>query len=211
MMPPAGAPGRGEQLATLERLAHERATADEVGAWLDDLEAADLNGIDSEIVRIARRDFDRARRVPGELAAEIERAAAAERHASDLLLSLHVGYSAAYRAQGVVLFTDLAIETATSAMTDEHRERLAVRHRSAEMASAAAWHLAQSLRDNPLGPVVTRVAPLLLQRESSAPCILMEAAYLSNQDNVSALDEEENLEKLARALAVGIAATLHNR
>ena len=35
MMPPAGGPGRGEQLATLERLAHERATADEVGEWLD--------------------------------------------------------------------------------------------------------------------------------------------------------------------------------
>jgi carboxypeptidase Taq len=75
MMPPEGGPGRGEQLATLERLAHERATADEVGAWLDALEPAGLDGIDADIVRIARRDFDRARRVPGELAAEIERAA----------------------------------------------------------------------------------------------------------------------------------------
>src|SRR5918994_1522759 len=75
MMPPAGAPGRGEQMATLERLAHERATADEVGGWLDELEAAGLNGLDGEIVRLARRDFDRARRVPGELAAEIELAA----------------------------------------------------------------------------------------------------------------------------------------
>jgi carboxypeptidase Taq len=74
MMPPEGGPGRGEQLATLERLAHERGTADEVGTWLDGLEAADLEGVDAEIVRIARRDFDRARRVPGELAAEIERA-----------------------------------------------------------------------------------------------------------------------------------------
>ena len=48
--------------------------ADEVGEWLDELEAAGLDGLDAEIVRVARRDFDRARRVPGELAAEIERA-----------------------------------------------------------------------------------------------------------------------------------------
>jgi carboxypeptidase Taq len=74
MMPPAGGPGRSEQLATLERLAHARATADEVGAWLDELEQAELEGTDAEIVRIARRDFDRARRVPGDLAGEIERA-----------------------------------------------------------------------------------------------------------------------------------------
>ncbi len=74
MMPPAGGPGRGEQLATLERLAHARATADDVGAWLDELEQAGLEGTDAEIVRLARRDFDRARRVPGDLAAEIERA-----------------------------------------------------------------------------------------------------------------------------------------
>ena len=75
MMPPQGGPGRGEQLATLERLAHERATGDDVGEWLEALEAADLDGLDAEIVRLARRDFDRARRVPGELAAELERAA----------------------------------------------------------------------------------------------------------------------------------------
>jgi carboxypeptidase Taq len=83
MMPPDGGPGRGEQLATLERLAHERATADEVGAWLDELEAAGLDGVDGldgEMVRVARRDFDRARRVPGELAAEIERAASEGQH-----------------------------------------------------------------------------------------------------------------------------------
>ncbi len=122
-----------------------------------------------------------------------------------------MGYSAAYRAQGVVLVTDLALETASSAMTDEHRERLAARHRNAEMANAAAWHLAQSMQSNPLGPVVTRVVPLLLQRESDAPCILVEAAYLSNQDNISVLDNEENLEELARALAVGVAATLYTR
>src|SRR5215211_544867 len=53
MMPPAGGPWRGEQLATLERLAHERATADEVGAWLDELESTGLADLDAEIERAA--------------------------------------------------------------------------------------------------------------------------------------------------------------
>src|SRR3954464_11488785 len=33
MMPPDGAPARGLQLATLERIAHERSTAPELGGW----------------------------------------------------------------------------------------------------------------------------------------------------------------------------------
>src|SRR4051794_29749840 len=69
MMPAEGGAGRGDQLATLERLAHERATGDDVGGWLEALESAELEGLDAEIVRLARRDFDRARRVPGDLAA----------------------------------------------------------------------------------------------------------------------------------------------
>ena len=72
MMPPDGGPGRGEQMATLERLAHERATADEIGDWLDALESEDgLGELDHDVVRLARRDWDRARRVPGDLAAEM--------------------------------------------------------------------------------------------------------------------------------------------
>ena len=42
MMPPEGGAERGEQLATLERLAHERATGDEVGEWLAALERGEL-------------------------------------------------------------------------------------------------------------------------------------------------------------------------
>jgi carboxypeptidase Taq len=74
MMPVQGGPARGAQLATLERLAHERATAGEVGEWLDALEEHDLGDVDRDLVRLARRDWDRARRVPHDLAAELERA-----------------------------------------------------------------------------------------------------------------------------------------
>jgi carboxypeptidase Taq len=84
MMPAGGAGGRAEQAATLARLTHERATAPEIGRWLQELGDRPsgegdraLDEIDRDIVRIARRDYERARCVPGDLAAEISHAGAA--------------------------------------------------------------------------------------------------------------------------------------
>jgi carboxypeptidase Taq len=75
MMPPQGAPARGLQLATLEKLTHARLTAPEMEEWLGALADGDgLSEIDRDIVRLARRDWDRARRIPPDLAAELERA-----------------------------------------------------------------------------------------------------------------------------------------
>jgi carboxypeptidase Taq len=74
MMPPAGAEARALQLGALARLAHERGRAAEIGGWLDELEQEPLTDLDRDIVRLARRDWERARRVPLELAAERARA-----------------------------------------------------------------------------------------------------------------------------------------
>ena len=75
MMPPQGASARAQQLGTLARLTHERATAEELGGWLEELDDdGELGELDRDIVRIARRDWRRARRVPEELAAERARA-----------------------------------------------------------------------------------------------------------------------------------------
>jgi carboxypeptidase Taq len=74
MMPAQGAPARAHQLAALARIAHERATGDEIGAWLEQLGGAELDGLEQDLVRLARRDYERARRVPSELAAELSRA-----------------------------------------------------------------------------------------------------------------------------------------
>jgi carboxypeptidase Taq len=76
MMPAESAPARAQQLGTLARLTHERATGEQVGAWLDELASAPLDELDADIVRIARRDWSRARRVPTELAAELAQAGA---------------------------------------------------------------------------------------------------------------------------------------
>lgn len=70
MMPADGAAVRVEQLGALARLSHERGTAAEIGEWLAELEGASLAELDGDIVRLARRDWERARRVPEELAVE---------------------------------------------------------------------------------------------------------------------------------------------
>lgn len=76
MMPARGGTARAHQLAALARIAHERATAEEIGGCLQELEGADLDELDRDVVRLARRDWERARRVPQDLAAEIARASA---------------------------------------------------------------------------------------------------------------------------------------
>jgi carboxypeptidase Taq len=81
MMPPEGGNARADQLATLERLRHERATAPQLAELLEGAarEVADLDldpdSDDASLVRVARRDFDKAVRVPSDLKAEMARAA----------------------------------------------------------------------------------------------------------------------------------------
>ena len=77
MMPAAGAASRAQQLAALQRLLHQRSTGEDIGAWLEEIQAdGDLGDVDRDIVRLARRDWDRQRRIPAELAAERVQAAA---------------------------------------------------------------------------------------------------------------------------------------
>ena len=78
-MPSGGAEVRGEQLGTLERLRHERFVSDEIGALLEDLRVyeseLDYDSDDASLIRVARREYERARRVPTELRGEMVRAA----------------------------------------------------------------------------------------------------------------------------------------
>ncbi len=67
-MPPGGAEDRGNQLATLARLEHERWTSPEMGELLADLEAqaAQLPPDDqtAALLRVTRRQYDKRVRVP---------------------------------------------------------------------------------------------------------------------------------------------------
>jgi carboxypeptidase Taq len=83
MMPPGGGPARGAQVTTLDRIAHEKFVSDEIGKLLDDLAGSEQElGYDSDeasLIRTTRRDWEKLRRVPADLAAEIT-GAAAEAH-----------------------------------------------------------------------------------------------------------------------------------
>ncbi len=73
-MPPRGSEGRGQQLATLSKIIQEKFTSDEVGKLLDELKH-EFNGADSSndeaaMIRVAARNYDKARRVPPEFVAE---------------------------------------------------------------------------------------------------------------------------------------------
>ena len=84
-MPPDGTEARAEQLSTLGRIAHERFTDDEVGRLLDRaeplVESQPYDSDDRSLVRVTRRDWEKARRVPTELRAEMTLQAARGHHA----------------------------------------------------------------------------------------------------------------------------------
>jgi len=76
-MPPGGSHARGEQMATIGRLAHETFVAGETGELLQTAaeEVKDLpaGSDDASLVRVAQRDYDQQRKIPAELVAEMTR------------------------------------------------------------------------------------------------------------------------------------------
>ncbi len=99
MMPPGGAEVRAERMATIGRLAHETFVDDETGSLLDQVSEYErelpFDSDEAALIRVARRDFEKARKVPSDLQADIIRAATAgyeawvrARAASDFALLL---------------------------------------------------------------------------------------------------------------------------
>jgi carboxypeptidase Taq len=88
MMPRPGGEARAEHLATLTRIRHDLFTSDEIGRLLD--AAADataslpFDSDDASLVRVTRREWEKARRVPTELRTEIAREASLGEHAWEL-------------------------------------------------------------------------------------------------------------------------------
>jgi carboxypeptidase Taq len=67
-MPPGGAEARGNQLALLGRLVHERATSPELGKLLEELKpyaaSLDPDSDDTRLVKVTSRGYEKAVRVP---------------------------------------------------------------------------------------------------------------------------------------------------
>jgi carboxypeptidase Taq len=78
IMPPRGAPARAEQLATIGRISHEKFTSAETGRLLDELaefeQQHEYDSFEASLVRVVRRDWEKARQIPTELRAEMTRA-----------------------------------------------------------------------------------------------------------------------------------------
>ena len=79
MMPPAGWEHRADHLATLRRLQHEHLIDAETGRLLEEAraieESLDPESDDAALIRVGRRDYEKAVQVPTDLRAEMVRAA----------------------------------------------------------------------------------------------------------------------------------------
>src|SRR5829696_10177041 len=70
-MPQGGVPLRAEQLSTMSRLAHEMLVSEETGRLIGAAEPQDPE--EQALLRLARRDYDRATKLPARLVAELSR------------------------------------------------------------------------------------------------------------------------------------------
>src|SRR5882672_1884111 len=80
-MPKGGAGARGRQGATLARLAHEKSVAPALGKLIDDLapyaERLPYDSDDASLIRVVRRDFEKAVKVPSDYVARANELGAA--------------------------------------------------------------------------------------------------------------------------------------
>ncbi|MBI1744165.1 carboxypeptidase M32 [Candidatus Acetothermia bacterium] len=74
-MPPGGAPARGRQIATLGKLAHEKFTDPTIGKLLDELTSYEKSLLydsdEASFLRVTRRDYEKAVKVPAAFIAEL--------------------------------------------------------------------------------------------------------------------------------------------
>jgi carboxypeptidase Taq len=79
MMPPAGAGVRGEQQATLDRISFDLFVSPETERLLEELrsyeESLDPDSDDASLIRVARKDYEKAARIPPDLRTEMVKAA----------------------------------------------------------------------------------------------------------------------------------------
>jgi carboxypeptidase Taq len=77
-MPPAGAEARADQRATLNRIAHQLQIAPELGELIEELrpfeEEHEHESFEASLVRVARRDYEKAVRISPDLRGELTRA-----------------------------------------------------------------------------------------------------------------------------------------
>ena len=73
VMPSGAATQRGEEMAAIEAVLHARRTDARVGEWLAAIDTAELDDVGRANLRHIRHSYERATKVPADLAAEIAR------------------------------------------------------------------------------------------------------------------------------------------
>jgi len=75
LMPPGGATARAAQMATLSRLRHQMLTSDETARLIEDaareVEGAPFDSDEASMIRVARREYEFAVRLPAEFVARL--------------------------------------------------------------------------------------------------------------------------------------------
>ncbi|MBO9408396.1 carboxypeptidase M32 [Shimia sp. R9_1] len=71
LMPQGAAPQRAEEMAAMESVLHARRTDPKVGAWLAEIDPAQLDDVGRAQLRHIKKSFERTSKVPADLAAEI--------------------------------------------------------------------------------------------------------------------------------------------
>lgn len=132
IMPAKGAAVRAEQLATLNRVAHEKATSATLGQLLEVLrpyeERLPYDSDEASLIRVARRDYEKAIRVPGELRADMARTSSlanvawveARKQADFSLFLPHLEKQLILKHRYIACFDDGKVENPYDVLLDDY-------------------------------------------------------------------------------------------
>jgi carboxypeptidase Taq len=178
-MPPGAAEARAQQASTLRRTAHERFVADEIGELLDALETwAVEQGYDSfeaSLVRVARRNYDRQRKVPADLVARMAQARGLA----------HAAWEKARPADDFAAFrpyleknVDLNIELAEALGYEDRRYDALLDRYEPEMKTAQVEALFDEMKEG-LRPLVAAIAA----RQDAVDASVLQREYDEGEQN----------------------------
>ena len=135
-MPPKAGELRAEQLSTIDRFSHELFIDDEIGALLEELrpyeEGLDSDSDEARLIRVTRHDYEKAKRVPSELRAEMTKTGAIAlaawveaREKSDFSIFLpHLRKNVDLQHRYIDCFEGLGYDSAYDVLLDDFDEGL---------------------------------------------------------------------------------------
>jgi carboxypeptidase Taq len=186
MMPPRGAGARGDHVATIEAIRHERLCDPDLSRLLDALEpwaaGEDPDGDDVRLVAVLRRDVEKAARVPTSLAAEMSRAGA-------------IGQAAWQEARAAADY---------GLFRDAFAVQLELRHRYAACFPEAAHPYDVLLDDFEPGMTTARVQPLMEEVRAGLRPLIAASAGRGGPDVLGGRHEVEDQRRAVMAVLEAI-------